>query len=249
MAETGKSFFIDLTRCTACRGCQIACKQWNKLPAEKTHNWGSHQNPKDLSFNTYKTVRMEEVVDKNGDMVTWLFFPEQCRHCVEPPCMLQADMEVEGTITQDKDTGAVLFTKDTAKVTFKDVYEACPYRIPRQDPKTKVMSKCTMCNDRVKAGLKPACVQTCPTGTMNFGDRDEMLALAQKQLEIVKKTKPNAQLIDAGSTRVIYLVEDDPKKYYQYLMAEAEIPTQTPGTITRRAALGKAFDPLRRIFG
>ena len=56
-----KTFFIDLTKCTACRGCQVACKQWKKLPAEKTENWGSHQNPKDLSGVTLKLVRFEEV--------------------------------------------------------------------------------------------------------------------------------------------------------------------------------------------
>jgi MinD superfamily P-loop ATPase len=54
----GKAFFIDTTLCTGCRGCQIACKQWNQLPATKTENWGSHQNPKDLSFYTYKLQEM-----------------------------------------------------------------------------------------------------------------------------------------------------------------------------------------------
>ncbi|HIC86305.1 MAG TPA: formate dehydrogenase, partial [Desulfobacterales bacterium] len=57
---SGKAFFIDTTLCTACRGCQVACKQWNQLPAEKTQNWGSYQNPKDLSFQTYKLVRFRE---------------------------------------------------------------------------------------------------------------------------------------------------------------------------------------------
>jgi hypothetical protein len=42
---SGKSFFVDLTKCTACRGCQIACKQWNKLPAEQTRNHGSTRTP------------------------------------------------------------------------------------------------------------------------------------------------------------------------------------------------------------
>jgi len=59
-----KSFLVDTTLCTACRGCQVACKQWHDLPAEETVNRGSYQNPADLSFDTYKLVRMnEEVVD------------------------------------------------------------------------------------------------------------------------------------------------------------------------------------------
>ena len=64
-----KSFLIDTTLCTACRGCQVACKQWHDLPAEEeTVNRGSYQNPADLSFDTYKLVRMrEEVIDGKLD--------------------------------------------------------------------------------------------------------------------------------------------------------------------------------------
>ena len=88
---SGKSFFIDLTKCTACRGCQIACKQWNKLPAEETKNTGNYTNPPDLSAITYKTVHMREVKNAKGELDSWVFFPEQCRHCVEPPCKMAAD--------------------------------------------------------------------------------------------------------------------------------------------------------------
>ena len=44
------AFFIDTTRCTGCRGCQVACKQWHDLPAERTQNRGTLENPPDLSF-------------------------------------------------------------------------------------------------------------------------------------------------------------------------------------------------------
>ncbi|HDQ40335.1 MAG TPA: formate dehydrogenase, partial [Desulfonatronum sp.] len=103
----GKTFFIDLTKCTACRGCQVACKQWKKLPAEETRNWGSHQNPKDLSYNTLKLVRFTEVVE-DGKLKNWLFFPEQCRHCVNPPCKMVADNYDPRAILQDPLTGAVI---------------------------------------------------------------------------------------------------------------------------------------------
>ena len=79
-----KSFLVDTTLCTACRGCQVACKQWHNLPAEETVNRGSYQNPADLSFDTYKLVRMSEK-DIDGKL-NWLFFPDQCRHCIEAPC-------------------------------------------------------------------------------------------------------------------------------------------------------------------
>ena len=61
-----KSFFIDTTVCTACRGCQVACKQWHNLPAERTTNQGSYQNPPDVSFDTYKLVRMPTSFQGSG---------------------------------------------------------------------------------------------------------------------------------------------------------------------------------------
>ncbi len=70
-----KAFFIDTSVCTGCRGCQVACKQWHDLPAEETTNTGTYQNPPDLSFNTYKLVRMsEEEIDA---LVLWLLDPNR----------------------------------------------------------------------------------------------------------------------------------------------------------------------------
>lgn len=155
-----KKFLVDLTRCTACRGCQVACKQWKKLPAEATVNWGSHQNPRDLSFHTLRLVRFEEVV--NDGKVDWLFFPEQCRHCYEPPCLGQAELDDERAVIKDEATGAVVFTEYTKNVDADGVREACPYDIPRKDPVTGQLSKCDMCIDRIQNGMKPACVLSCP---------------------------------------------------------------------------------------
>ncbi|MBT8763693.1 4Fe-4S dicluster domain-containing protein [Desulfohalobiaceae bacterium Ax17] len=240
----GKTFFIDLTRCTACRGCQVACKQWHKLPAEETYNWGSHQNPKDLSYITYKLVRMKEVVEK-GEIKDWLFFPEQCRHCVEPPCKMTADMYDEQAILQDELTGAVIFTERTKKLDIEEIRGACPYDIPRQDENSKIMSKCDMCLDRVHNGLLPACVQTCPTGAMNFGDREEMLALAKKRLSKVKKYYPDAVLGDPESVRVIYLFQTKPVNYHEFAVAGLSLPP----VMSRKQALAKFFRPFKNMRG
>ncbi len=237
-----KTFFIDLTRCTACRGCQIACKQWKKLPAEPTENWGSHQNPKDLSGVTLKVVRFNEVeIDGKLD---WLFFPEQCRHCIEPPCL--DAMTVPGAIVHDPETGAVVYTALTAKEPDKEAFAAsCPYNIPRINEETGQVVKCDMCNDRVKMGLLPACVQTCPTGAMNFGDRDEMLALAEKRLEEVQAKHPDAELVDYEEVRVIYLAKTDTANYFEYLSADAT-PVRR-GPMTRKQFLAGLARPVRRM--
>ena len=219
---SGKSFFVDLTLCTACRGCQVACKQWKDLPAEHTRNVGSHQNPQDLSSKTIRLVRFSEARDENGKF-RWLFFPEQCRHCIEPPCKYIANMYTPGSVVQDEKTGAVVMTdKAVIRKGKLESWELCPYNVPRQDKETGLWSKCDMCLDRVEMGMLPACVQSCPTGTMNFGDRADMLKMAKERLAEVKKTNPNAYLADPDDVRVIYLCETKPESYYENVVASAE---------------------------
>ena len=206
-----KSFFVDTTKCTACRGCQIACKQWNKNPGTKTIQRGTHQNPEDLSVSTFKLVRFSEF-EVNGQQ-RWYFFADQCRHCIEPPCMYTAQSFGYKSIIRDEKTGG--------------------------------MAKCTMCIDRIKEGLLPACVKTCPTGAMNFGDRAKILDMAKNRLKEVKATSPKAQLLNAEVHRTIFLVVDDPKRYHKFA-AENDVG------ITRIAALKKLIQPfvnLSRITG
>jgi len=202
-----KAFLIDTSKCIFCKACQVACKQWNELPAERTTNRGSHQNPPDLSAVTWTLVRVKEVTS-NGE-VGWLFFKDQCRHCVDPPCLMSAS--VPGSIYKDKDTGAVVYTEKTKYESFEDIM--CPYNIPRQDPNTGRLFKCTMCIDRVKNGLLPACVKACPTGALQFGDRDEMLALGQQRLKAVKAVHRNAELVDVDEVSAFYLLTEEQDLY------------------------------------
>jgi formate dehydrogenase iron-sulfur subunit len=209
---SGYSILVDTSKCTACRGCQVACKQWNGLPGTHTKNVGSHENPQDLSFETYKVVRFAE--GKNGDgKPYWNFFTEQCRHCMSPGCMAVAEKD---EIVQDEKTGAVIYTPMTKDLDFKATLEGCPYNIPRQNPKTKALVKCTMCFDRITNKMIPACVKSCPTGAMTFGERDKILSDCKKRVEELKRAYPKAQAINPDDVRVIYIVTDDPKKYFKY---------------------------------
>lgn len=208
-----KSMFIDLTRCTGCRGCQIACKQWKKLPAEKTRQWGSYQNPPDLSHQTLKIIRFTEAVVE--DKLEWLFFPEQCRHCYDAPCKRESDKWDEKAVVQDLETGAVIFTQNIKNVPADKLRESCPYDIPRGFPDGDGGTKCDFCFDRITNNMIPSCVLTCPTGCMNYGEYDDMLALAKERLEEVRKDYPKAYLGDPKNTRIIYLYAVDHKLYYQ----------------------------------
>ncbi|MBN1497988.1 MAG: formate dehydrogenase [Spirochaetes bacterium] len=218
-----KAFFIDTSRCTACRGCQVACKEWQEFPANHTKQlgWGSHQNPPDLNCFNYKVVRFTEF--KADKRVFWNFFPDQCRHCLEPPCKVAADAHVKNAVVIDKDTGAIIFTERTRKISktgFLQMKEYCPYNIPRRNEETGIINKCDMCLERVEAGHVPICVKTCPTGAMNFGERGDMLALAQNRLAAVKKDFPDATLLDEGSVRVIYLITHKRDMYHHNAMNE-----------------------------
>jgi len=237
-----KSFFIDTTKCTACRGCQIACKQWNKNPGTKTLQRGSHQNPPDLSTSTFKLVRFNEVEVPGGEP-KWYFFPDQCRHCMSPPCKEVADGKAKGAIIQDEKTGAVIFNPKVKvkPADFKEIREACPYDIPRFLSSAGIIAKCTMCFDRINEGMLPACVKTCPTGAMSFGDRKDMLEKANKRLEEVKSLYKEPMLANPDDVRVIYLIVDDPKKYHKFAVAENTIG------ITRKMALKRLFQPLNGL--
>jgi formate dehydrogenase iron-sulfur subunit len=238
-----KAFFVDTSRCTACRGCQVACKEWHGHKAVPTRQRGSHQNPPELTPFNYKIVHFNEhLID---DKVHWLFFPEQCRHCVSPPCKDAADAYVEGAIIVDEPTGAVLYTDKTKRLTIdqaKEIQEFCPYNIPRRDEDTGMLTKCDMCIDRVRAGMIPICVKTCCTGTMNFGERADMLKLADERLASVKKTHPKAELLDVDSLGVIYLVTQPRQMYYEFAERRAD-------PLNRKQFLAKFSSPIKRMFG
>jgi formate dehydrogenase iron-sulfur subunit len=235
-----KAILIDTTRCTACRGCQVACKEWKNMPAVPTKQRGTHQNPPDLTHYNFKLVRFYMEADGT---VKWNFFPDTCRHCLEAPCKSGASLE--DSIIIDKETGAVLYTDKTVKESFETIRSSCPYDIPRLDPKTKRIVKCDMCIDRVRKNLLPACVKSCAMGAMSFGDREDMLKLAAQRLVAVQKDFPKAQLCDMENVSVIFLISDAPTKYHKFAVADASDALETKG-MTRKEMLAGVFAPLRK---
>jgi formate dehydrogenase iron-sulfur subunit len=193
---------IDTSRCIGCRGCQAACKAWNRLPMEKTKNRGTMQNPPDMSGSTFTIVRYKE--SGEGNDLIWTFLKDQCRHCVDPPCKIMAD-SYDASAIEKTDSGAVLYNDNTAKL--DDLEYACPYNVPRRAKAGAPYVKCTLCFDRITNGLRPACVTTCPTGALEFGTREDILKLADERLAAIKGRYPDAHVMqDAKDVSVIYVL-------------------------------------------
>lgn len=171
---------IDISKCTACRACQVACKNWNQLKGEQTRNLGRHNNPPDLSAQTWNRIVFLEKRKADG-VIDWFFINERCRHCDDPPCMQGAESVPEAIVRHE--SGAVIFTEKSKELDFDDVSSYCPYDIPRKNETSGRIVKCNMCIDRITHGLKPACVAACPTGALNFGPRTEMQRYIETRLK------------------------------------------------------------------
>lgn len=225
MAE--KAILYDATRCTACRGCQSACKQWNendeKIPAlsggVKARNTGSYENPPDLSPTTWLKIKFTETV--TDGKVDWLFARRGCMHCTDAACVKVCPT---GALYHDATNGMVRLNPDICSGCGYCV-EFCPFDVPRLEGSTLLgktkAAKCGMCTqaelNRIDAGLEPACVKTCPTDALTFGDRDTLLARAKTAVAgLAAAGFPNATLFgekELGGLHVLYVLKDKPEKY------------------------------------
>jgi len=178
-----KLMIIDPSRCTGCRGCQVACKQWNEQPAVKTIFTGSYQNPPDLDGDTYTLVRFRERDNGKPFGVYWLLTNDKCRHCSEPTCVDGFSNAKDATFISPE--GAVVYTDQAKAADFETVKEFCPFNIPRLK-KSGVIAKCTLCYDRVAEGMEPACAHACPTDAISFGDYDAMMKYAEERIAWLK---------------------------------------------------------------
>jgi len=210
MAENGKSYLCDSTKCIACRSCQVACKQWNELGTVETTNRGSYENPHDLACCCWTIIRFKETERPDGSLA-WNFLRNSCRHCLDTPC--KQACENPDSITVDELTGAVIFNESTREESYPRVRLSCPFDVPRQGPDGRLY-KCVMCYDRVHNGELPACVKACPTGALSFGDREDILAAAELRLAEVRADGfPNATILDKRDVRLLLLVADPASMY------------------------------------
>jgi formate dehydrogenase iron-sulfur subunit len=180
------AFLLDPSKCTGCRGCQVACKLWNKRDFEKTKNFGSFENPKKLSKNVWRRIAFIE--SGSGNDLKWLFRQEQCFHCSNAACVTACPT---GALHY-KEKG-IVFLDQSKCIGCRFCEQVCPFDVPKYDSGSKKSYKCTFCIDRVQNGLVPSCAKACPTGAIEFSwNRDALVAKAK-----AKATKANLRLYGA----------------------------------------------------
>ena len=259
-----KGFFTDTTLCIGCKACEVACKQWNQLPADDYDFTGmSYDNTKQLGATTWRHVSFVEQLDghgrfdglgraalagsggmsagagavsrnigvataaggplpeveqREGGFLTgdrWLMMSDVCKHCTNAGCL------------QACPTGAIIRNE------FGDVYvqpdicngcgycvPACPFGVIDLNEADGRAWKCTLCYDRQKGGLEPACAKACPTQSILFGDVDELRQRAYERVgQLHERGVTGAYLYGAeerttvGPLNAFFLLVDKPEVY------------------------------------
>ena len=164
-AITQKTFIFDATRCIDCRACMVACSVENNIAMNKTRIWvagvglkGEYPNPERASMVYH------------------------CMHCNEPDCLSACPV---GAYTK-RDDGPVIYDPEKC-IGCRYCMNACPFGVPHFDfdkglIEGAFIDKCTMCPQRIDIGLDPACVATCPTDALVFGERADLLKEAHARI-------------------------------------------------------------------
>ncbi len=181
-------FFTDTSLCIGCKACEVACKEWNQLPIDKFGLTGmSYDNTKMLGANTWRHVAfIEQMSDGNGQRPSlmkpyqsnWLMMSDVCKHCKRAGCLEACP------------TGALFRTEFGTVVVQQDICNgcgycvpACPFGVVELNEHDGRAHKCTLCYDRLKGGLEPACAKACPTNSIQFGEVEQLMEHARQRVE------------------------------------------------------------------
>ena len=253
--QPAMGFFTDTSLCIGCKACEVACKQWNQLPASDPGWTGSsYDNTGQLSATTWRHVQFIEHIGRREDGQNgysgvrsdisgqiaqakkdnviplippgtalpffntdrWLMQSDVCKHCANAPCLEACP------------TGAIIRTEFDTVYVQQDICNgcgycvvACPFGVIARDERgTHTARKCTLCYDRMKDGIEPACAKACPTDSIQFGEVAKLKAHARERLGIlhergVKEARlygVDDDILDGGLNS-FFLLLDEPEVY------------------------------------
>ena len=250
--QTAMGFFTDTSLCIGCKACEVACKQWNQLPAAEMHWTGSsYDNTGQLSAITWRHVQFIEHIGRreNGshglasdidaqiadarsvglipfnppgtalpffNTDRWLMHSDVCKHCAHAPCLEACP------------TGAIIRTEFDTVYVQQDICNGCGYCvvacpfgvIARDEQGDHTAHKCTLCYDRMKDGIEPACAKACPTDSIQFGEvatlkehaRQRLGLLQQRGVKEARLYGVDDEILDGGLNS-FFLLLDEPEVY------------------------------------
>jgi|HubBroStandDraft_1064217.scaffolds.fasta_scaffold54564_2 formate dehydrogenase iron-sulfur subunit len=241
-------FFTDTSVCIGCKACEVACKEWNGLPdpdADALKLTGmSYDNTAELGANSWRHVAfIEQAVppasappesalsrDESGDLIIsasagdtdddgsatrWLMASDVCKHCTHAACL---DVCPTGALVRTE-FGTVIVQPDVCNGCAYCV-SACPFGVIDRREGDGRAWKCTMCYDRLRGGLEPACAKACPTDSIQFGPLDELRETAKARVaELHAAGVTEARLYGddpddgVGGTGAFFLLLDEPQVY------------------------------------
>ncbi|HXX77764.1 MAG TPA: 4Fe-4S dicluster domain-containing protein [Ktedonobacteraceae bacterium] len=237
--QAAMGFFTDTSLCIGCKACEIACKQWNQLPAsEPVWTGSSYDNTGQLSATTWRHVQFIEHIERpnipllqldtallpgtqstalpffNSDR--WLMQSDVCKHCANAPCQEACP------------TGSIIRTEFDTVYVQQDICNGCGYCvvacpfgvIARDEYGDRKAHKCTLCYDRLKEGFEPACAKVCPTDSIQFGEVEQLKTHARERLGILhERGVQDARLYGVdddmldGGLNSFFLLLDQPEIY------------------------------------
>jgi formate dehydrogenase iron-sulfur subunit len=223
-------FFTDTSVCIGCKACEVACKEWNRVPEDGLNLTGmSYDNSVGLGADTWRHVAFIEQskpiagqvtgaarADAEGnDGLRWLMASDVCKHCTHAACL---DVCPTGALFRTE-FGTVVVQEDICNGCGYCV-SACPYGVIDQRQGDGRVWKCTLCYDRLGAGAEPACAQACPTDSIQFGPLDELRERADARLEQLHEAgETSARLYGrdpddgVGGDGAFFLLLDEPEVY------------------------------------
>ena len=241
-------FFTDTSICIGCKACEVACKEWNRVP-EDGLNWlgNSYDNTGALGCDSWRHVAFIEqskpvqVGDpQRAGGLRWLMASDVCKHCAHAACVDVCP------------TGALTRTEFDTVIVQSDICNGCGYCVPacpfgvldkrREDGR---VWKCTLCHDRLRGDLEPACAKACPTKSIQFGAHDELLAVARQRVDdLHRRGDSQARLYGddpgdgVGGFGAFFLLLDEPEVYG--LPPDPRVTTRDLGRMWGTAALAAA---------